>query len=336
MRIKTGSSRIAWVLAVTALVSLLHMGKAAAETGPNHGSTGIQSGALSGKLIIIDPGHGRTHVVDEKGRHSYNFDRPIFQSALEKNDAVSACADVDRMGSALREDCLNLYMAEELRGILYSMDESATVQLTRSSDRYADFINGNYPAERHPWFEMNTFEWLYSRKAKETDLKGCLPEEKDLVIANAVLDDIKARSCYANTLIQRAGNPGNATISLHADSRAPLYGGTLIIYTAAFNRTYSGKSKMLAETVHDCMEKFLDPDGTSSWNILDVRQSDESYGEIDYVAGPAVLIEMGNSANADDFDKLVQRAVRQQALEAVAAAVVEYFGGPVCSVPPRA
>jgi N-acetylmuramoyl-L-alanine amidase len=325
---KTIALRLALLFGGTALISLLISGNATAKGSLNLNSKGPGIDALSGKLIIINPGHGRIH-----GDDYYPFDRQVISSAGKTGDVITACADIPP--GQFREDCLMYDMALELKDKFYASDETDTmdVQLTRALPSFNNgnnFMNPDYHRETHPWIEMNTYEYLKYRSQNEPELEKCLYDHiiKD-GLDGSVADDIAARSCYANRLIEAAGFPENVTVSLHSDYQTDNRSGTQIIYSAPFN-PHSGESRILATKVHDCMQKYLDPDNTHAWNVLDIQQSDDGYGEVDYVNGPAILVELGNSENAVDFAQMNSGNFRSMALESIRAAVDEFFGGPVC------
>lgn len=253
-----------------------------------------QSGPLSGKKIVVNPGHGWYN----KSGDNWDFQRSEYWG--------------------IREDLVNaeiaMYLVEDLKAM------GADVYPTREMDKNA----GNYNNDK-PWWQVAARYYLKDR------LTGIPSSVWDISSDGTdYTKDINSRPYYANSLnadlmisIHNNGCRSPIAKGSTLDDTTSCR-GTETWYEK--NMTKATESKILASLVQDRVINAIRGSLDSEWHTRGAKQAENRYGELLQADMPAALIEVAfHDRESPDNEMLHREDFKQIVAQAIADAIKDYF-----------
>jgi len=249
--------------------------------------------AISGKLIALNPGHGRyTTGQFQRGEHF-----------------------------GIIEDLINSDLAEALNTRLLQMGARTLPlrELSKSAGGYAAPNGMSYP-----WWQMSAREYVRSKEPTRTDLWNSNPLESN---SDINVRPFYARDKQADMMISIHNNGGGG-----GGGRCESGGGTETLYDTINGQQDASSAlaevvhRHLIEAIRAnwdrdwCDRKVKGFDGAYGENR-------------EFRRGPAIIVELAFMDNVSDNSALQNPTFRAIAVTAIADALQEYYGGVVTSDP---
>lgn len=268
---------------------------AASPPPPSHAPT---AGPLTGRKIVLSPGHGWTYY----GTNPYwHLQRAYYWGIVE--------------------DFQNAEMIREVYNLL--VNSGATVYVTREMDFYYGdcttsytFANLTRPAPSKPWWQMAALYYAARMGAPATVYNNGRSDDYNR--------DIAARPLYANHL------GADIMVSLHNNGFNGTARGTETLYDTGNGYTVVDATKQLgsqylAQKVQNRIINEIRANYSSTWANRSAQGFDGNYGENRIATRPAILIEVAFMDNASDNAALQDPNYCMLVAKAIYEGICDYF-----------